>query len=170
MRTHLTHTVCFAFLFGTLAELACAEPLYVDDKLVLNVYAEADQNSARVATIETGDAVEALEHAAKFIRVQLVDGREGWVSGGYLKAQPPAIVRLRELDGSSSSSETATKQLRDETARVKKQNMLYSLGLPFSLLLMIFIGWKAALRTLWRGGIEWRGTFYSLKSLRSNRI
>ncbi len=37
---------------------------------------------------------------------------------------------------------------------------------PFVMLLLLYIVWKASLRTLWRGGIEWRGTFYSLKELR----
>jgi hypothetical protein len=106
-----------AFLFGS----ANAESLYVDDKLVLNVYAEADQSSSRVATIETGDVVEALEHADTFIRVQLADGRQGWVFANYLKAQPPAIVRLQEL-GDASGAEPAKRQLSDENSRIKKQN------------------------------------------------
>jgi len=39
-----------------------------------------------------------------------------------------------------------------------------------SSLLGLFILWRAILRTLWTGGIEWRGTRYSLAELRANRI
>lgn len=57
-----------------------------------------------------------------------------------------------------------------ESLRWKNENPWYGLGLPFSLLLVIFISWKAALQTVWKGGIEWRGTFYSLKALREHRL
>lgn len=46
----------------------------------------------------------------------------------------------------------------------------YVIGFPFATLLFIYILWKAALRTLIRGGIEWRDTRYSLKDLRENKI
>jgi uncharacterized protein YgiM (DUF1202 family) len=64
-----------------------AEQLYVEDKLVLNVYSEADQGSSRVATIETGDAVEEIERVEKFVHIRLADGREGWVGTNYLSAR-----------------------------------------------------------------------------------
>jgi hypothetical protein len=99
-----------------------AEQMYVHDKLVLNVYAEPTQGSSRVATIETGDAVEVVERVDNFVRVQLDDGREGWVGANYLSAEPPAIVRLRELRMSADASTEPPKQLTDEIARLKKQN------------------------------------------------
>jgi hypothetical protein len=117
--------------FGTLAPLlllaaatAGAEQLYVEDKLVLNVYSEAHQGGSRVATIETGDVVEALERVDNFVHVQLSDGREGWVGANYLSAQPPAIVKLKALQSSSASSAAGEppKALTDEIARLKKQN------------------------------------------------
>lgn len=111
------------FILLFFATTAFAEQLYVEDKLVLNVYAEPDQRSSRIATIQTGDAVEALERVDKFVRVQLVDGREGWVGASYLSEEPPAIVKLKQLQ---SAADTAPgeppKHLTDEIARLKKQN------------------------------------------------
>lgn len=49
------------------------------------------------------------------------------------------------------------------------QNAWLALGFPLAHLLLIYIVWKASLRTLFRGGIEWRGTFYSLQELRKNK-
>ena len=46
----------------------------------------------------------------------------------------------------------------------------YAVGFPVATLLFLYILWKAALKTLFSGGIEWRGTRYSLKDLRSNKI
>ncbi len=41
---------------------------------------------------------------------------------------------------------------------------------PLTAAVSLFIVCDAVLRTLWRGGIEWRGTFYSLDELRANRV
>jgi cellulose synthase/poly-beta-1,6-N-acetylglucosamine synthase-like glycosyltransferase len=49
-----------------------------------------------------------------------------------------------------------------------KMNVWQTWGFPFTMLLLLYIVWKASLRTLWKGGIEWRGTFYSLRDLRSS--
>lgn len=38
--------------------------------------------------------------------------------------------------------------------------------LPLGVLLVVWISARAAVLTYWRGGIEWRGTFYSLAELR----
>src|SRR6185436_13516908 len=58
--------------------------LFVSDKLVLNVYSEPDQSGSRVASIETGDAVDELERDQGFVHIRLGDGREGWVGANYL--------------------------------------------------------------------------------------
>jgi len=101
-----------------------AQQLYVADKLVLNVYAEAEQSSSRVATIETGDSVEEIERSENFVHIRLPDGREGWVGANYLSAQPPAIVRLKELQAAQpgAPSPQPPKELTDEVARLRKQN------------------------------------------------
>ncbi len=39
--------------------------------------------------------------------------------------------------------------------------------LPIGVLLIAWTAGRAAVLTWWRGGIEWRGTFYSLRELRS---
>jgi len=51
-------------------------------------------------------------------------------------------------------------------ARRLTLNPWRALGFPFTMLLLLYIVWKASLQTLLRGGIEWRGTFYSLKELK----
>jgi hypothetical protein len=57
------------------------------------------------------------------VRVQLADGREGWVGANYLSTEAPAVVRLKQLQASGSTAERAPpKQLTDEIARLKQQN------------------------------------------------
>ena len=105
------------------ATAAHADMLYVSDKLVLNVYAEAAQGSARVATIETGDAVEEVERADNMVHVRLADGRDGWVGANYLSSQSPAVVRLKQLESAgSAATPTPDKALTEQLARLQKQN------------------------------------------------
>jgi SH3 domain protein len=119
----------FALLFF-LAASAHADPLYVSDKLVVNVYVEANQDSAKVATLESGDAVEALEKIDAYTHVRLPDSREGWIKSSYLSAQVPAIVRLKELEktaGTTPSSQltsmqTAAALMTEELKQMKEQN------------------------------------------------
>lgn len=100
------------------------QQVFVSDKLVLNVYAEADQSSERVATIETGDLVEEVERAENFVRVRLADGREGWVGANYLTTDAPAVVRLRDQQRQQKSAvQAAEKKSADEIARLQKQNV-----------------------------------------------
>ena len=57
-----------------------------------------------------------------------------------------------------------------DSAKYLGLNRWYALGFPLATILLIYIMWKAALRTIGRGGIEWRGTFYPLKDLKANKI
>jgi len=106
---------------------AAPEPIpqkrFVSDKLVLNVYAEPDQGSARLETIQTGDAVEELERSGSLVRIRLEDGREGWVGASYLTSDPPAIVRLRELQRQQPApTPRVDKKSQEEIAQLKKDN------------------------------------------------
>jgi SH3 domain-containing protein len=96
--------------------------VFVSDKLVLNVYSEPDQAGSRIATIETGDAVEELERDQSFVRIRLSDGREGWVGANYLTTDAPAAVQLRELQRQQKSSSQSDKKSADEIARLRKES------------------------------------------------
>jgi hypothetical protein len=101
---------------------AQAEQLYIIDKLVVGVYPQADSEEGKLANLETGDAVEELERIDKHVRVRLSDGTEGWVKANYLTAQPPAIVRLKELQASGATPAAPSPQLTQELAQLKEQN------------------------------------------------
>ena len=46
----------------------------------------------------------------------------------------------------------------------------HGLGFPLATLLFLYILWRAMLLTLWRDGIDWRGTHYPLAELRANKV
>lgn len=102
-----------------------AQIRYVSDKLVLNVYAEPDQGSGRIATIQTGDVVEEFERSGNLVRVRLESGLEGWVGANYLTSDEPAAVRLRELQREQKTANRGVekeKALAAEIAALKKEN------------------------------------------------
>jgi SH3 domain protein len=106
-----------------LATVAQAETLYVSDKLVVSVYAEANQESERLATLDSGDSVEALEKVEGYTRVKLQDAREGWIRSNYLSAQVPAIVRVKELEKERASATAAIPAaVGEEIKALKEQN------------------------------------------------
>jgi cellulose synthase/poly-beta-1,6-N-acetylglucosamine synthase-like glycosyltransferase len=55
-------------------------------------------------------------------------------------------------------------------ARAQRVPLGYALLFPAASALFDFIVWNATLRTLARGGIEWRGTHYPLDALKANRV
>ncbi|MCD5323098.1 MULTISPECIES: glycosyltransferase [Pontibacillus] len=55
------------------------------------------------------------------------------------------------------------------TRKLTHYHSLYALTLPYSALLFIYTIVRALTITIKNGGIEWRGTFYSLKDLRGKR-
>lgn len=119
------------FVGSSLAVLAAfapahAEQMFVIDKVLINVYAEPNQDAARVTTLETGDVVEAVDQLDPYVRVRLPDDREGWVRGNYLSRQAPAILRLKELQSGQPpapppESQALSQQLAKELEELKKQ-------------------------------------------------
>jgi len=91
-----------------------AEPLYVIEQLVVGVSSSPDADGERVATLKSGDRVEALERAGDGVHVRLANGREGWVRASYLTADEPLRVRLAQRD-----AEVA--RLGDEVNALKTQ-------------------------------------------------
>jgi glycosyltransferase involved in cell wall biosynthesis len=80
-----------------------------------------------------------------------------WLTGGTTRALFGAAVGMELL-------------MYAGAARESRVSPLYGLGFPLASLLFVYILWKAALLTLVRGGIDWRGTRYSLEELRANRV
>jgi hypothetical protein len=44
------------------------------------------------------------------------------------------------------------------------------IAMPATALLFLCIIWRATLKTLINGGIDWRGTHYSLAELKANKV
>ena len=91
-----------------------AEPLYVIEQLVVGVSSTPDASGERVATLKSGDRVEALERAGDEVHVRLANGHEGWLRASYLSADEPLRVRLAQR-------EAEVARLDDEVNALKAQ-------------------------------------------------
>jgi hypothetical protein len=54
--------------------------------------------------------------------------------------------------------------------RIDKHPLVLAALYPVSCALLTIAVWNSALRTLWRGGVRWRGTFYPLADLRRGLV
>ncbi|MBC7962847.1 MAG: hypothetical protein H7Y05_07875, partial [Steroidobacteraceae bacterium] len=57
-----------------------------------------------------------------------------------------------------------------DSARFHHCRPWYAIGYPLMSALFVFILLRTMLLNLWQGGIRWRGTFYSLKELKANKV
>jgi hypothetical protein len=70
--------------------LAAAETAYVTDNLRLSMWETADLAGNRVETLVSGQEFEVLSRNAQTALVELPDGRQGYVSAGYIVTDEPA--------------------------------------------------------------------------------
>jgi hypothetical protein len=96
------------------APAARAETLYVVEQLVVNVNSAPDASGERIATVKSGEGVEALERVRDQVHVQLAGGKDGWIRASYLSADEPLRSRLAER-----SAEVA--RLREDVSRLQAQ-------------------------------------------------
>jgi SH3 domain protein len=89
------------------AQSAAAETAYVTDSLRLGLHAAPDTSGRPFENLISGTAVEVLERNPNYARVQLADGREGWVKATFLVALKPAAARVAELEAEMASLKEA---------------------------------------------------------------
>lgn len=77
---------------------ACAETLYVSEKLVVVVYPQSDLSGERVTQVRSADAVEVLAREGESAQIRTSDGAEGWVKASYLQPEIPLALQLSALE------------------------------------------------------------------------
>jgi SH3 domain protein len=110
------------FFFNT--TFAFGETLYVTDRILLGVHQDAAENSMVIATIPSGTAVNVLEHSDDFIKIQLADGKQGWVSGGYLKPEKPATAELDAAYAKLKQAQDTAKSLSDQLDKKERESQV----------------------------------------------
>jgi len=122
-----------SILLVSTSGLLHAEPLYVTNHILLEVYQEASEKSPLLKSIPSGTRVESLQEQGAFTKVKLVDGIEGWVSSEHLISEAPVLVQyeklqlqykknqetLKTVSASLTKRERDVQVLRDELSNAK---------------------------------------------------
>lgn len=95
----------FVMVLLSWSAIAAGETAYVTDSLRLGLHAAPDTSDRPFENLISGTAVEVLERNSNYARVQLSDGREGWVKATYLVELKPAAARVAELEAEMASLE-----------------------------------------------------------------
>jgi len=81
-----------------LANIASAQQTnYISDRLLVNIFAERDQEQNSVKTIASGTIVEVLERDEMHAKIRLPDGTEGWTRAAFITNKKPTAAVLREV-------------------------------------------------------------------------
>ena len=96
--------------------LAAAETAYVTDNLRLNMYENADLSGARVDTLVSGQGFEILSRNAQTAFVELVNGKQGYVSAAYMVTEKPARLIVAETQAENDRLMQTLEQLRQSYA------------------------------------------------------
>lgn len=111
-----------ALFFLTTA--AFGETLYVTDRILLGVHQDAAENSMVITTIPSGTAVDVIERGDDFIKIKLADGKQGWVSAGYLKPEKPATAELDAAYAQLKQAQDTAKKLSDELNKKERESQV----------------------------------------------
>lgn len=117
------HIITFLSLL-IISVSAGAETLYVTDRILLGVHQDAVEASPVIATIPSGTAVQVLERGDSFIKIQLADGKQGWVSSGYLKSQKPATAELDAAYAQLKQAQSTVKKLNDQLNKKERESQV----------------------------------------------
>jgi SH3 domain protein len=116
--------VLVATLWAVLPAAVCnAQNAWVAEKEVnLTLRTGAGSQYRIIGGIKTGDAVTILSRGDGWTQVRIADGKEGWISEGFLQQAPPARVALEQLERDAESLRDQIETLSKETAELRGTN------------------------------------------------
>jgi uncharacterized protein YgiM (DUF1202 family) len=112
--------VAFGMLWSV--ALALAEPVFVVDRVQVNIRADATIQAERIAVLDQGDEVEFLRRKDEWFQVRMSDGRNGWIHGDLVQERVIVLggkVHLR-TSGSLQAQSLATLGQEQELGRSRQ--------------------------------------------------
>lgn len=105
------------FLLLCLASLPL-QAAYITDRINVGLYKTPPKgDAAHIATLHSGDEIaKVLEQKDKYVKIELPDGRTGWVGRQYVSDQQPAVLELIESRKQVLELTQALEQARAATA------------------------------------------------------
>ncbi len=117
---------CRALGFALVAVLALAQygladkTVYVSDRLQVIVRVSPNLEAKTIDHVATGEVVSVLETTGDgWVKIRANDGKEGWALARYFVDEPPAAVRLKDLDPQSKNLAQKLEEARKEALDAK---------------------------------------------------
>ena len=86
----------------------------MDKEVTLTLRTGAGTQYRIIGSLTTGDVATILTRGEGWTKIRTADGKEGWVSAGFLQASPPARIELERL-------ERETEELRRQVAELSEK-------------------------------------------------
>jgi uncharacterized protein YgiM (DUF1202 family) len=97
-----------------------AQESWVMDKEVnLTLRTGAGTQYRIIGSLTTGDVVTILERGDGWTKVRTEDGKEGWISAGFLQTSPPAPVELESLRHEAEDLRRQVGELSKQTSELR---------------------------------------------------
>ena len=102
--------------------IAIAEPVYVVNRLQVNIRTDATVQSERIAVLDKGQEIELLWRKDEWIQIRLPDGRNGWVHSDLVQEKVVVLGRQVHLrvSGSPQAEVLVTLEQERELGRIRQ--------------------------------------------------
>jgi SH3 domain protein len=100
--------------------------MYVSDILKLTLRTGPSIENKIISVLESGQMMEVVEWGDEWSRVQLPNGKEGWVLSRYLTTHETNNIKLQRLEAKHKNLMIQSAELLEENNRLKEENKRFS--------------------------------------------
>jgi len=98
------------------------EAWVMDKEVTLTLRTGAGTQYRIIGSLTTGDVATILTRGDGWTKVRTSEGKEGWVSAGFLQASPPAQIQLERLAREADELRRQVAELSENTAELRTAN------------------------------------------------
>jgi SH3 domain protein len=98
------------------------ESWVMDKEVTLTLRTGAGTQYRIIGSLKTGDVATILTRGDGWTKVRTAEGKEGWVSAGFLQASPPAQIQLERLARDADELRKQVAELSEKTAELRTTN------------------------------------------------
>jgi SH3 domain protein len=121
LRSRRVHGLAAGVAAGLLVgAAAAAETGWVSDQVRLDLRTGPGNQFRILDSVDTGESVEILSRGGGWIEVRAA-GKRGWVPDGYLRSEPPALVKLARAESETAELRTRAARLDEEATRLRSE-------------------------------------------------
>jgi len=115
-----------ALAVAALALSAAAETAWVKDELSLNLRTGPGTQYRIKGSVKTGDQLEVLRRGNGWTQVRAAEIGDGWIPGGFLLPDPPAGVRLAQVEAQTAEFRAQFESVSNRAQQLANENATLS--------------------------------------------